>query len=57
MPHFKPPNIQISNMSFKVVCDLQTTYGSALLPIPGRKGIGSLPGRLGLPTVGLHHIS
>jgi hypothetical protein len=37
--------------------DLQTTYGSTLSTILGRKGISSLPGRLGLPTAGSHHIS
>jgi hypothetical protein len=57
MPHFKPHNIKISSMTFKVANDLRTTYGSALSPIIGRKGINSLPGRLGLPTAGSHHIS
>jgi hypothetical protein len=57
MPHFKPPDIEIFSMSFKVASDLRTTCGSTLSLILGRKGIGSLPGRLSLPMAGSHHVS
>jgi hypothetical protein len=49
MPHFKPLNIKISNVTFKVA----KTHGRPMGQLCRR----SLPGRLSLPMAGSHHVS